>query len=298
VEALLADGCDPRSVMLVHNPATPGDPWVPEHPAGVDVCVMPFNTGYAGGMNEGLRRQLAAGADRVLLLTHDVRPEAGMVGALEEALSEDRRLGVAGPLLIDAADGEIWSAGAEGAHGMLRHRADGAVALPRDAAIASEAIDGTVMLLRGDAARQIGGFDERFFMYFEESELCLRAKRAGWKVAVVPAARAVTAPGKSKRHAAHAYFLARNGLEYARLAGGVRGLAAALVHVGRLSWWAIPKPWSKDGVARGAAGVGAQRLIGTGVGLLHFALRRWGAPPSVVLRTSDISGTEARTGQA
>jgi hypothetical protein len=152
-----------------------------------------------------------------------------------------------------------------------------------------DAIDGTVMLVRAEAARAAGGFDERFFMYFEESDFCLRAGRLGWGIGVATGARAATQPGKSKRHAAHAYFLTRNGLEYARRAEGGRGIAGALVEVTRRSWWALPKPGR--GQSREQRSVGVQRLLGTGLGLLHFVARRWGPPPGYVLRMSDIAGT-------
>jgi GT2 family glycosyltransferase len=288
VERLVADGCPPPAILLVHNPARPGDPWTPERPSDVPVHLMPRNAGYAGGMNEGVRRQLAAGADRLLLLTHDVRPEPGMVAELERALSADERLGIVGPLLIEATDREVWSAGVERSGGTVRHRTD-IGPLEGHGVRLADGIDGTVMLVRAQVAREAGGFDERFFMYFEESDFCLRAGGLGWRVGVAAGARAATQPGKSKRHAAHAYFLTRNGLEYARRAEGGRGIADAFVEVARRSWWALPKP------GRGQCGeeraVGIQRLVGTALGLVHFIARRWGPPPGYVLRMSDIAGT-------
>ena len=292
VEALVADGCAPERILLVHNPAYPGDAWAPERARSVDLHLMPFNAGYAGGMNEGLRRQLAAGAERVLLLTHDMRPACGMVAALEDALDRLPDVGVAGPVLVDASDGGVWSAGVERTGGTLKHRTsltapDGLPLIPADC------IDGTAMLVRGDLARQLEGFDERFFMYFEESEFCLRATRRGWRVGVVPGARATTRPGRSKRHAAHAYFLTRNGLEYARRADGWQGMAGALVEITRRSWWALPKPGWSGSAGRAERRVGTQRLIGTAVGLVHFVGRRWGPPPEFVRRMSDIAGTRS-----
>ena len=60
-----------------------------------------------------------------------------------------------------------------------------------------QAVSGATMLIRGDAFRRIGGFDEGFRMYFEETDLCLRLHRAGFRVALCPAAKAIHWHGAS-----------------------------------------------------------------------------------------------------
>ncbi len=49
-----------------------------------------------------------------------------------------------------------------------------------------ECVEGSCMLIRADVILDIGFFDERFWAYFEETDFCLRARRAGWKVTLVP----------------------------------------------------------------------------------------------------------------
>jgi GT2 family glycosyltransferase len=56
---------------------------------------------------------------------------------------------------------------------------------------------GACLLIRRVAFEQVGGFDERFFMYFEETDWCRRAKEAGWSVVFQPAARARHLGGRS-----------------------------------------------------------------------------------------------------
>ncbi len=47
-------------------------------------------------------------------------------------------------------------------------------------------IMGSFMFIRSDVIREVGGFDEKFWMYFEEVDLCLRIKAAGWKIVHYP----------------------------------------------------------------------------------------------------------------
>jgi GT2 family glycosyltransferase len=248
---------------------------------------MAVNAGYAGGMNHGLRRHFGAAAD-VLLLTHDARLDPGSVKELVRSLRSDSRIGIVGPVLsVDSTD-EIWSAGVRRDGGVLAHRRRADVGQPFCDA---DAIDGTVMLLRHAATAATNGFDERFFMYYEESDLCLRAQRLGWRVGVAPNAVARTEPGRAKRQAAHAYFLARNGLEYGRRAAGPRGMAQVLLALIGRTYLSLPRPWAGT-VEPGQARVFRDRLVGTALGAVHFCLRRWGPPPAVILRLSDISGVQ------
>jgi GT2 family glycosyltransferase len=62
-------------------------------------------------------------------------------------------------------------------------------------------VTGAFMMVRADVFRGLGGFDERFFMYWEDSDLCLRALRAGWTTICEPGAEVLHLTGRSSRHA-------------------------------------------------------------------------------------------------
>jgi GT2 family glycosyltransferase len=66
---------------------------------------------------------------------------------------------------------------------------------------------GACILLRADAIRQVGGLDERFFMYSEEMDLCYRLKQAGWKVRFIPNASAIHVWGGSSYQLPEQTFL-------------------------------------------------------------------------------------------
>jgi GT2 family glycosyltransferase len=281
VRSLVEEGCPPSSVVIVHNPVEAGQPAIEPPDPAIDVLRPDANVGYAAGMNLGMRHQRRQGARIILLLTHDVRFRPGALAALLDGLRRNRAFGVLGPVLwIRGKDrpfsfGGITTDTGETVHLMAHSPHAQGVA-------ATDWIDGCAMAIRGEVVDTVGGLDERFFGYCEESEFCLRTTRAGWKVGVVLEAVAEQAPGRSKRPGAHAYLLCRNGLEYARLARGTRGVVAGL---GRAMYQA-----ASDGRRILGAKVGRRppttfaesypRLVGTIRGVVDFLRRRWGPPPT------------------
>jgi GT2 family glycosyltransferase len=144
------------------------------------------NLGFAGGMNVGLRHALAQGADYVFLANNDTTLEPDAIDRLVHAAETHGAAMVAPTIYYAAAPGQIWWLG-----GMLRplllevRRFEQP---PVDAPFPADFITGCGMLASRAALEQIGLFDERFFMYYEDSDYCLRAHRAGLKVLVEPRA--------------------------------------------------------------------------------------------------------------
>lgn len=149
--------------------------------AGADYVAAPGNVGFAAGVNLGLRR-CPPGAD-VLLLNPDARLDADGLAALHEALhAPGGRRAAVGPRLVDAQgrpQAADWP-------------------MPSPATVWLDALGlarwwrgrrfvvGAVLLLAGAALAELGGLDERYFLYAEEADWQQRAQRAGWTVAVVP----------------------------------------------------------------------------------------------------------------
>jgi GT2 family glycosyltransferase len=231
--------------------------------------------------------ELAGGARYLLLLTQDVHLEQGCVEALVERAEASPEHGLLGPVLQGPADGDPFSYGGEIlSDGSVRHRSTPPSAI-RGIANCSW-LDGSVLLLRADAAAQVGHFDAKLFMYFEDVEYCLRLRRAGWKVGIVTQAIARQEPGQVRRPAAYSYLQVRNGLEYAKAEGGgsavarrCRGVLRELIGNGRVA--ASPRS------SREQRQVARRRLAGALLGLRDFALRRFGPPPSLP-GPSDIQG--------
>jgi GT2 family glycosyltransferase len=74
---------------------------------------------------------------------------------------------------------------------------DASSAAPREV----DWVAGSCLAVRADAFRSVGGMDERFFLYWEDADLCRRLRDAGWRTVYLPAAVAVHSVGRSRRHA-------------------------------------------------------------------------------------------------
>lgn len=148
------------------------------------------NLGFAAGCNRGMQMALEAGADYVLLLNNDTLVEPRFLRELVRFAEANPTAGVVAPVICytDRPD-TVWFAGANIvlAVGYFEHRYRNrprASVPPRPFATAYAS--GCCMLLRRDVLERIGMFDQRFFAYFEDADLCLRARQHGFQVVCVP----------------------------------------------------------------------------------------------------------------
>ncbi len=145
------------------------------------------NLGFARANNLGIR---AAQGRYLFLLNSDTVPAAGSITALVAFAEEQPRAGIVAPRLVypDGSDQPSWAAfptlGAEmrGVNVRLRRPLPNRAGRP---AFTTDWITGAALLCRREMFDDIGLFDEAFFMYSEETDLCLRARRKGWLVCMV-----------------------------------------------------------------------------------------------------------------
>ena len=159
----------------------------------VEVLPQGQNLRFAGGNNAGIRHALASGADRLLLLNNDTTVAPDLLVHLSRALDGTPRGGIAAPkILYYSSPSLIWYAGGLLSFwtGTMRHRGirepDGErFNRPGETAYAS----GCCFLASRAVFETIGFLDESYFMYTEDADLCLRARRAGFPVLFEPRAR-------------------------------------------------------------------------------------------------------------
>lgn len=158
---------------------------------GCHVVATSRNLGFAGGANAGARAALDDGADAVLFLNDDAALTPDALGWLERALDAPG-VGIAAPVVV-SPDDRVESAGLSFVpwSGRLREVGRGRPPEPGGAAREVDAASGCALLVARQVLEAMGGLDEGFFFYFEDLDLCLRARRAGWRVVVDPRARVV-----------------------------------------------------------------------------------------------------------
>jgi hypothetical protein len=202
---------------------------------GALVIECDANVGYAAGVNRGLA---VARGERVLLLNPDATLRPGSLDRLRHALDELPAAGIVAPAIVDRY-GRTQVAGHSAftlTEVFRRHaRISRARAVDGDAPRAVDWAQGACLLIRTDLLRRLGGLDERFFLYCDDVDLCLRARRRGWLTYVVPDARVTHDEGSSSRQvvplklASHYYskvaYFAKHGTMGQRLA--LRGMLAA-----------------------------------------------------------------------
>lgn len=201
-------------IVVVDNGSGDGSVERLREVAGIELVESERNLGFAGGCNLGVGRSTG---EFVAFLNSDAKPEAGWIDAAIRAFASSPRVGaVASRVLdwegtkVDYVDAAITWFGMgykpfEGlaARGLSEH--------PKDVLFAT----GSAMFVRRDAFDEAGGFDERFFMFFEDVDLGWRLNLLGWTVRYEPSSvvlhRHHAAAGKfgSEREI---YHLERNAL--------------------------------------------------------------------------------------
>lgn len=170
-------------------------------PDGVDVIRATSNRGFGAAANQGIAVVLADGADRVALLNDDVEVEPGWLQPLEAVLDRDPRVGAVQPKLLLAGTDPVLvnSVGVEiGTDGAGRDVGHGEPDGPDfDGERPIAAFTGGAVLLRRGFLEQTGGFDERYFLYYEDVDLARRGTEAGWEFRCETSSRVRHAPGTS-----------------------------------------------------------------------------------------------------
>jgi N-acetylglucosaminyl-diphospho-decaprenol L-rhamnosyltransferase len=220
-----AQVADPRAAVVVVDNASPDDALDTIADLDVSIVQAARNGGFSAGCNLGLA---AGDAPYVLLLNPDARLEPDALTRLLGALEADAGAALAAPLIVEDDGSPAPSQRrfprlrSTVAQALFVHRLlPGLDELVHDpAAYAApgtpEWVSGACMLVRRSVLEQLGGMDERFFLYCEDTDLCRRIWDAGLRVRFEPAARARHVGGASGSRSALRAVLAASRVAYAR----------------------------------------------------------------------------------
>lgn len=149
------------------------------------------NIGFAGGNNEGVTRvMLQKKAEYLLLLNNDTTVEPDFLTKLVEAAQKNEKAGILGPKIYFYNEPKkIWSAGGKISHFFTKGELIGYKEEDEgqyDEKKPVDYISGTCLLIRSEVVREIGLISEDYFLYYEDNDWCLRAKKAGFESIYVP----------------------------------------------------------------------------------------------------------------
>ena len=199
---------DRPQIVVVDNLPERGEARRIATAAEADYLPLPRNRGYGAAMNAGVAR-IGEGVRWILISNPDVRLGPGSVDALRSVGAADDGVGAVGPAVLNsdgtlypsaravpsirigvghALFGNVWKA-----NPWSRRYHSSVSGIPRDAGWLS----GACLLVRREAFERIGGFDEGYFMYFEDVDLGMRLQRAGFRNRYAPDAKVVHAGAHS-----------------------------------------------------------------------------------------------------
>ncbi len=173
------------------------------------------NLGFAGGTNRGLQAALADREHPVLLLNNDALVDETAIAQLLQTLTQDRSIGMVGPLLYHAERRDrLIAAGSQNPvwhlQNLIKRIPIGQPVYPVNY------ISGSVALISAEALRTVGWLDEDYFFYTEVADWCQRARQHGYRTVVDAQARAHHNLNRSApaRNALYVYYLIRNRFIY------------------------------------------------------------------------------------
>lgn len=187
LDALALQTRPPERILVVDNASTDGSTELAEA-RGVEVVPRAHNGGFGAAANEGLRR---CATPNMVVLNADARPAPDWLAALGDDGPSGDDVWAWGSVLVSASTGLIESAGdfvrptgQSGKHLGGRPLAD-LPARPYEVL----APPGAAPMVRVDVVRRLGGWFEPYFLYYEDLDLAMRARLAGYRAHLVPSAR-------------------------------------------------------------------------------------------------------------
>lgn len=166
------------------------------------------NTGFAAGMNTGIEYAQAEGYDFVWLMNYDALVLPDTLTQLIASHTKNPKIEAVSPVIQDKS-GKMWFTG--GRINYVRMRTEHEQNVLQTEPYKADFLTGCAPLLSTSLLKQVGNFDERFFLYYEDADLSCRIKKMGYGLWVDPTARVIHAE-KSSSNPQKLYYLVHFGL--------------------------------------------------------------------------------------
>lgn len=163
------------------------------------------NLGFAAGVNVGIRFALERFADYVFLLNSDAFIERKTISKLIKTAESMKKAGILSPIIYNSEKEGVWFSG-----GRIKWFSMKAAHSQNDSKTNPYSISyvsGCAMLVKKEVFREVGLFDEDYFLYYEDADFCRRAKKKGFECLVVPEARTYHAEKSESDKKSKTYWL-------------------------------------------------------------------------------------------
>ena len=180
------------------------------------------NLGFAGGNNLGIKKALKDSTDYIVLINNDTIVELNFLESMLRVFDENQKVGIAAPQInYFSESNKIWSVGGR----ISRIKGSGFAYSDK---IENESINesgyrdfvsGCCMMIKKEVFETIGLFDEKFFLYVEDTDFCYRTIKAGFKIFVSTQSKVYHKIGSStggKLEQLPIYYVTRNRLYFAK----------------------------------------------------------------------------------
>jgi GT2 family glycosyltransferase len=219
----------------------------------VEIIYLKENLGYAGNNNIGIKAAIDHGAEWVLVLNDDTILDPLCLSTLIKVGESDKNIGILGPMVYHYDEPQVIQSagGVLGKYWLATHLGkDETDSGQFEKVHKVEWISGCAILVRRTLIEQVGMLDPKYFLYWEETEWCIRAGKAGWQIYHVPQAKlwhkGVQRAYQPKPYIT--YYVTRNRLfTLARHKAPLNARLIAFIQIFRtlLSWSIRPKWVSK-----------------------------------------------------
>lgn len=211
-------------IIVVDNGSNDGSvEYIAGHCPQVELIVLPSNIGFGPACNQAISKVLRDEIyNYIFLLNNDVTVHPQALSKLINAAQAHPQVGVFGAKIYYAdKPNTIWYAGARRRYGVLAAADIGRGQIDNGQFSALREVDyifGAAMLIRRSVFERVGLFDERFFLYLEDLDFCLRVQKAGFLLLFVPEARVwhQGSASTAKSVATRRYYMAKSTIHFLR----------------------------------------------------------------------------------
>jgi len=172
------------------------------------------NIGFAAGANVGVRYALERGASTITFCNPDATLDTKCAHALISAVTT-KKADIVSPIIYKHNSTDHWFSGGKisffkmrATHELISKKQSGTSLIPTDY------ITGCIMTVSAHVFQKVALFDEQFFLYYEDADLSIRARNAGFTLGIIPGAKAYHKEVSEQTNTQKTYFLVLSGLKF------------------------------------------------------------------------------------